>query len=110
MKEQSADDDVLFEVETPLGFSVRTTVHYWELITTIKHPVMQGCEETIKLTLEAPDEVRLSQRDEQVYLFYRSDGERRWVCAVTKRLEGGGFLVTAYRKSGVKEGKQIWHK
>lgn len=110
MTEQTAGGDVLFEVETPLGFLVRTTVSYWEVITTIKHPAMQGREEAVKLTLEAPDEVRLSRRDEQVYLFYRSDGEQRWVCAVTKRLENIGFLVTAYRTSGVKEGKQVWHK
>lgn len=35
---------ILFEVSTPLGFRVRVTRSYWELITTIKHPVMAGQE------------------------------------------------------------------
>jgi hypothetical protein len=110
MSERTVGDAVLFEVETPLGFRVRTTQGYWEVITTIKHPAMQGREEDVKATLTAPDEVRLSQRDESVYLFYRTDGHRRWVCAVTKRLNEVGFLVTAYRTGGIKEGKQLWHK
>jgi hypothetical protein len=37
-------DELFFEVETPLGFSVRVTRNYWELIVTIKHPVMRGRE------------------------------------------------------------------
>ena len=39
--------DVLFEVLTPLGFHVRVTCAYWTLITTIKHPVMAGCEANV---------------------------------------------------------------
>jgi hypothetical protein len=31
-------DDILFEVETPLGFKVRVTKEYWRTITTQKHP------------------------------------------------------------------------
>jgi len=38
----------LFEVSTPLGFRVRVTRFYWELITTIKHPVMAGQESIVK--------------------------------------------------------------
>lgn len=36
------DLDIHFEVFTPLGFSVRVTPSYWELIVTVKHPVMAG--------------------------------------------------------------------
>lgn len=32
----SSNEEILFEVETPLGFRIRTTVSYWELITTVK--------------------------------------------------------------------------
>ncbi len=110
MTESSPNDEILFEVETPLGFSVRTTVDYWEIITTIKHPAIRGREEDVQAALRDPDEVRLSKSDRQVYLFYRSDGVTRWVCAVAKRLNGEGFLITAYRTSNVKEGTQIWPK
>jgi hypothetical protein len=40
----SSLEEILFEVETPLGFCVRTTVSYWELITTVKHPIMRNRE------------------------------------------------------------------
>ena len=102
--------DVLFEAETPLGFTVRTTARYWELITTVKHPVMQGKLEAVRQTLLNPDEVRQSKSDEHVYLFYREDGTKRWVCAITKRLDTIGFLVTAYRTSAIKEGTVLWQK
>lgn len=91
MNDSNTEDSILFFVETPLGFGVRTTTSYWELITTVKHPVMLGREADVVLTLSNPDEVRQSQGDRSVYLFYRSDGKKRWVCAVTKRLNGEGF-------------------
>lgn len=106
----SSNEASLFEVETPLGFRVRTTISYWELITEIKHPVMKGREAAVQATLADPDEVRLSKSDAQVYLFYRADGDKRWVCAVSKRLNGEGFLITAYRTSAIKEGIEIWHR
>ncbi len=43
------DTDVLFEVGTPLGFSVRVTRVRWELITSIKHPVMARREASVRL-------------------------------------------------------------
>lgn len=108
MAQPLSNDDVIFSVFTPLGFFVRATVGYWHIITTIKHPVMQGRETAVKDTLTNPDVVRLSKSDPQVYLFYRSDGAERWMCAVARRLNGDGFLITAYRTSNVKEGSQIW--
>jgi len=63
-------DDLLFEALTPLGFRVRVSRSYWELIVTIKHPVMAGRESDVKETLEHPDEIRQSTSDAAVYLFY----------------------------------------
>jgi len=110
MKENGdrSTEEILFLVDTPIGFQVQTTSSYWELITTIKHPVMEGKLEDVKETLTDPDAIHLSKSDCQVYLFYRSDGDRRWVCAVTKRLNGNGFLITAYRTSAIKGGEKIW--
>jgi hypothetical protein len=45
-----------------------------------------------------------------VYLFYREDGVRRWVCAVTKQVDEKGFLITAYRTSAIKEGAVLWQR
>jgi hypothetical protein len=43
MTVDSSADEMLFEVATPLGFSVRVSRAHWEAIVTIKHPVMAGC-------------------------------------------------------------------
>jgi len=102
--------EVLFEVLTPLGFRVRVTGSQWELIVTIKHPVMAGRERDVRETLEFPEEVRRSRGDPDVYLFYRTERVGRWVCAVSKRLDEDGFLITAYPTDSIKEGEQIWPK
>ena len=59
--------DLFFEVMTPLGFRVRVTHAYWELIVTIKHPVMARREEDVKKALQQPDEIRQSKSDQNVY-------------------------------------------
>jgi len=104
----SDTNELLFEVMTPLGFQVRVTKAYWEIITTIKHPVMAGREADVEDTLKNPDEIRVSKRDPQVYLFYKTEDIGRWVCAVTKRLTGEGFLITTYPTDAIKEGERIW--
>jgi len=104
----ASNQDILFEVLTPLGFHVRVTAEYWQLIIKIKHPVMAGHEKNIQEALQNPDEIRLSKRDPNVYLFYKSDRIGRWVCAVTKRLDGEGFLITTYPTDSIKEGERIW--
>jgi hypothetical protein len=110
MTDTPSPSEVRFEVITPVGFRVRVTQAYWELIITIKHPVMAGRENDVKDTLQNPSEVRQSKSDPAVYLFYRPEGIGRWVCAVTKRLDGEGFLITAYPTDAIKEGELIWPK
>ncbi len=100
--------EILFEALTPLGFRVRVTRANWELIITIKHPIMAGRENDVQKTLRNPDEIRLSRSDPQVYLFYRSERIGRWICAVVKRLNGDSFMITAYPTDAVKEGEHIW--
>ena len=102
--------DIFFNVATPISFTVRETRNHWEIITTVKHTSMRGMEEEVQKTLQHPDEIRQSRRDFQVYLFYREQRPKRWICAVVKRLNGEGFLITAYITEKVKEGNQIWKK
>jgi hypothetical protein len=103
-------DDLFFEIATPLGFIVRVTRNYWELIVTIKHPVMQGRESDVQNTLREPDEIRRSRTDPAVHLFYRIERPKRWICAVVKRLNGDGFLITTFPTDAIKEGERIWSK
>lgn len=110
MTEDTLTGDWLFDVLTPLGFRVRVTRMYWELIITVKHPVMAGREDDVQETLRNLDEVRQSKGDPSVYLFYKPEHIGRWVCAVTKRLDGDGYLITTYPTDAIKEGVRIWHK
>ena len=99
--------DLIFDVRTPLGFSVRCTRSYWEFIITEKHPSLAGHEEDLRKVLDDPDEVRRSRRDPGVYLFYRGS-HPRWLCAVARREDGTGYLITAYPTDAVKAGERIW--
>jgi hypothetical protein len=110
MAGETEDDALLFDVMTPLGFSVRVTRAHWALITTVKHPVMRDRQAAVEESLAKPDEVRVSRVDSSVYLFYRLERERRWVCAVAKQPNGDGFLITAYPTDAIKEGETVWPK
>lgn len=105
-----ASGDLLFEVETPLGFRVRCTRTWWDHVTAIKHPAMSGRMDVVVQTLQNPLEVRQSRRDASIFLFYRSNGPRRWICVVAKQMDGAGFLVTTYPTDAIKEGDRIWPK
>jgi hypothetical protein len=70
---------------------------------------MAGHEDAIKFTLADPDEVRRSRKDRRVFLFYRGKSPR-WICAVAKRENGEGFLVTAYPSDAIKIGERVWKK
>jgi hypothetical protein len=105
---ESSAEEILFEAITPLGFSVRVSRAHWEVIVTIKHPVMAERESAVRDALAHPEEVRLSRSDDAVYLFYSRQDQHRWVCAVAKRLNGEGFLITAYPTDAIKEGVRIW--
>lgn len=79
-------------------------------MTTAKHPVMAGRTSAVEAALAQPDEVRQSRSDSAVFLFYAADGTTRWVCAVAKRVEQEGFLITAYVTDAIKEGTRLWPK
>jgi hypothetical protein len=105
-----ATPESLFEADTPLGFRVRVDRTRWELIVNEKHPAMKGRESDVQSALQSPDEVRQSKTDSFVLLFYKAEALKRWVCAVTRRSDGEGFLITAYPTDAIKEGIKIWPK
>lgn len=98
-----------FDIKTPLGFTVRTTDEYWQKLL-VKHPDLAALEELVEAALQLPDEIRESKRDSDVFLFYLQRREKRWVVAVARRLNGDGFLITAYQTDSIKEGTQLWHR
>ncbi|WP_239125121.1 hypothetical protein [Leptolyngbya sp. CCY15150] len=44
-------DDPYFEVLTPLGIRIRTTLSYWQKIITVKPPIMAGQETIVQQAL-----------------------------------------------------------
>ncbi|MEM7797464.1 MAG: hypothetical protein AAF579_23780 [Cyanobacteria bacterium P01_C01_bin.118] len=75
-----------------------------------KHPDIEDLEALVQQALADPDEIRRSSRDDAVLLFYLAHREKRWVVAVARRLNGDGFLITAYQTDAIKEGESLWHK
>lgn len=62
---------LLFEVPTPLGFTVCTTADYWQRLVG-KHPDLADRLDDVKATLRQPEQVRQSRRDPAVLLFLPS--------------------------------------
>ena len=102
--------DALFNVMTPLGFRVCVTRSYWNIIVGVKHPIMAGHEKDVKEALQNPEEIRRSKEDASVYLFYKTKRKGRWVCAVSRKANGEGFLITAYPTDAIKTGEKVWPK
>jgi hypothetical protein len=98
---------IRFAIATPLGFSVRTTESYWQKLI-LKHPDITDLEALVQQALQAPDEIRQSSRDDDILLFYCLRKPQRWVVAVARRLNGEGFLITAYQTDAIKEGVLLW--
>ena len=101
------DDDERFNIETPLGSSVRTSNRHWSALIE-KHPYLEDIEHFIQLALSQREEVRRSSKDPDVILFYFQIKFRRWAVAVTRQLEKEGFLITAYQTGAIKEGEILW--
>jgi len=76
----------------------------------MKHPVLRDRIGEVINTLAEPDQVRRSKIDPSVLLCYRSMGETRWISGVAKRLNGDGFVITAYIIDAIKEGDTVWQK
>ena len=104
------DDDALaINVMTPLGLRVVCSSEYWRIVTAIKHPAMKDRKGDVELALSDPDEIRRSIKDPEVILFHRQIPPR-WICAVVKRVNGLGYLITAYPADKIKQGDVIWRR
>jgi len=99
--------DTCFVVESCLGKRIGVMREDWDYITRVKHPELVGREEQVKHTLAAADFVRLSQRDPDVFLYYKRI-EKYYLCVVCRHDNGSGFIITSYLTSQLKKGKEQW--
>jgi hypothetical protein len=63
----------------------------------------------VQRILTDPDVVRRSRQDPEVYLFYREE-KSRWLCAVVRRENASGFLITTYPTDVIKAGEIVWKR
>ena len=103
-------EDIYFSVQTPKGIIIRTTKSYWVRIITVKHPSIAKYEKQVKEALENPDEIRKSQQDEKVHLYYRKIGKLHICVVVDHTQETEGYIITTYLTDRIKEGEQIYVK
>ena len=98
---------IYFEVISRLGKRIRVTENHWNFIARYKHLEIEGKEREVQEAIIDPDAVRISQEDEEVYLYYKKFG-KLFVCVVCRHLNGEGFIITCYLTNKVKEGRQAW--
>jgi len=101
-------ENFLFEIVCPLGFRVRTTYKYWDIILQ-KHPELDNNLNEVIKTLKEPEQIRKSKRDEKVFLLYRKL-DKYFLCVVIKQELKFGIVVTCYLTDKIKEGERIWPK
>lgn len=102
-----------YNIVNKLGDQVQLSDEVWFDHIKIHHPEITI--EDIKLTLEDPDEIQLSQVRFDVELYYRlkltSQPERlRYWMVVMKRLSGGHFVSSAMSKTTIVGSKLIYRR
>jgi len=107
--QRNLPEGIHFRVISKLDKQVFTTKGYWNIIVNIKHPAVKGKEDKVKETLKTPDYIRQSVNEKKIYLFYKKYGGK-YLCVITRHLNGNGFIVTTYFTGNIKEGEQIWPK
>lgn len=94
------------------GRSVRLTDE--RIAHVLQHQEMAGMAQEIEEVLQSPTEVRISQSDQAVRLFYefytRTMVGGKWLCVVVKYAPEDAFMVTAYLTDQLKAGETIWPK
>lgn len=98
----------LFEIYNPAQCIIRTTSEHWLKIIH-KHPDLRINLENITNCLGNPDYIYASKQDKKIFLSYKKL-DKYWVAAVSKRLKGIGFLITAYITDRIKSGEILWQK
>ncbi|MBS3134320.1 DUF4258 domain-containing protein [Candidatus Woesearchaeota archaeon] len=100
-------DEVYFEVISKFGKRIQVTRYRWNLIIRTKHPDIENKEKEVKETLMNPDEIRVSEKDSSVYLYYKKYG-KLWVSVVAKHINNDSFIITTYHTDRIKEGELIY--
>ncbi|MDA0771941.1 MAG: DUF4258 domain-containing protein [Cyanobacteria bacterium] len=100
--------EAMFEVEAYLSCRVRMTKEQWWKIQT-KHVKLIGKIDKLVECIKKPEIIRKSIYIDNSFLCYIKEGQY-WLVVIFKKLNGIGFVKTAYITDKIKEGKEIWRK
>lgn len=105
-----ADD---FEVLTDHeGRPIRLTNERWQHI--IDHPELEDQRPRVIETIERPDTVIQTVKDETVHAYQRfyetTPVTSKYLIVAVKMLEDDAFIITAYYSSRPKRGQVLWQK
>lgn len=95
----------IFEAQSKLGRKVRLTHTQWNHVT-LRHGELRGQETKIKETLQEPDFVLYSERDDnyQYHKFYsETPVSEKYLLVVVRQLNDEGFVITAFFLRKVRE-------
>lgn len=97
-------------LQSQLDGVVRLTQERWEHIEEKRQQgeLRPDINEIIQ-TLKEPEEVRASNHDPKVHLYYRASGNR-WSVVVVKQDPRSSFVLTAYITDRIKQGGLLWRK
>ncbi len=101
--------NIYFKIRSKLGKETSITKDYWNFIVREKHPIIKGKEILVKEALANPAQVKSSQKDSNVVLYYHNF-EDKYICVVVRHQDGTGFIITAYITDKIKKGKKVWER
>jgi|SRR3989338_9750509 len=89
----------IFEVTDKTGRKIRMTIWNWGHITK-KHPNISTEKEKIIETLENPDKIIYSIKDEKARFYYKYYKNRKsvnkFLMVLVKYLNGDGFIISTH--------------
>lgn len=100
---------VIFETTDPRGKKVTCTEEVWLIHVLDGHPEMEGLENIVKQTVEAPLYSMIYQdRDyPERNIYYGQKSKYVYVKVVVEFLKDDGVLITAYLTDSVKPGEKL---
>ena len=91
--------NITFEVIDKTGRKLRMTDWNWEHIIR-RHPEISSEKERIIETLEKPDKITDSLKDEKARFYYKCYKQRqsqnKFMMVLVKYLNGDGFIISAH--------------
>ena len=98
--------DIVFEVIDINGRNIRMTKKQWTSHIIRRHPEISSEKDRIIETLEKPDKIVNSTRDEDVKYYYKYykqiTNPYKFLRAIVKYLNGDGFIISVQFVSKIK--------